>query len=91
MTPERLSATVRVLRWLSGELAAEHHALAHVPAQLASALLEEPAAGECRTCGGPMPPPSRTGRPRSMCLSCSPARGKVAEKSTVTTYPNQGE
>lgn len=83
LTPERLSAAVQVLRWLSTELAGERHALAHVPAQLAARLLEEPDAGSCRSCGGALPTPSGTGRPRAMCLSCSPRRGKLAQKSTV--------
>lgn len=62
-----------VLRWLAGQLAAEKHPLAHIPAGLASALLEVPAAG-CRTCGDPLPAPERTGRPRILCLACSPRK-----------------
>lgn len=75
---ERVGRAVHVLRWLSGELAAERHPLAHVPAQLARALLEDPAAGPgCTLCGGELPAAASTGRPRTRCLRCSPRRPAV--------------
>lgn len=77
MTPEqaarRLGATVTTLRWLAAELAADRHPLSHVPVQLADALMSEPAGG-CRGCGEPLPAPQRTGRPRVLCLVCSPRK-----------------
>jgi hypothetical protein len=82
---EQAGRAVHVLRWLSHELAAEKHPLAHVPAQLARALLEEPSAASCRSCGGELPAQERTGRPRVLCLTCSPR--KTREKSTVATEP----
>lgn len=77
MTPEqlarRLGNTAAVLRWLAGQLASEKHPLSHVPIQLANALADVPVGG-CRGCGEPLPAPQRTGRPRVMCLVCSPRK-----------------
>jgi hypothetical protein len=78
----RVSTCVLALRWLAGQLAAERHPLAHVPAQVAASLLEEQVGG-CRMCGAPLPQPARTGRPRSRCLRCSPSRRKPSAKSTI--------
>lgn len=72
-TARRLGATVTTLRWLAAQLAAESHPLAHVPVQLADALLTEPVGG-CRGCGEPLPTGNRTGRPRLLCLACSPRK-----------------
>lgn len=76
----RLGNTAAVLRWLAAQLAAEKHPLAHVPAELACSLVTAPAVG-CRSCGGSLPPRERTGRPRVLCLECSPR--KTPEKSTI--------
>lgn len=81
-TYRRLGNTVAVLRWLAAELAVERHPLAHVPAELARALLEDPVGG-CRACDGPLPAPARTGRPRALCLVCSPRR-KPQENASVS-------
>lgn len=75
VTAAKVGDVVRILRVLSGELARDRHPLAHVPQQLASALLDEPVEG-CQLCGGELPPPARTGRPRVRCLRCSPPRRK---------------
>lgn len=79
MTPEseylarRLGNAVTVARWLGRELASEKHPLAHVCAQLVAALTDLPVGG-CRGCGDPLPAPQRTGRPRVLCLVCSPRK-----------------
>ncbi|NYI78741.1 hypothetical protein [Nocardioides panzhihuensis] len=80
----RLGNTSAVLRWLAAQLAADKHPLAHVPADLARSLLDVPAEG-CRSCDGPLPPAERTGRPRVLCLTCSPRRGKPMQNATVKT------
>jgi hypothetical protein len=84
-----LSSAVKRLRTLSRELRAERHPLAHVAQQIANDLVDvrAPAApapigrfepsptGNCRQCGAPLPLPTmRRGRPRTLCLTCSPAR-----------------
>jgi hypothetical protein len=77
MMPDlRVGRAILLLRWLSRELAAEGSKLAHVPVQIADALVLQ--AGGCSLCGGPLPAPVGRGRPRSRCLDCSPRR-----KSTV--------
>jgi hypothetical protein len=78
----RTSTSVLALRWLAGQLAAERHPLAHVPQQIADALLEEPVGG-CSLCGAPLPTPARTGRPRSRCTRCSPPRRKQPANGTL--------
>jgi hypothetical protein len=85
----RLGNTVAVLRWLAAELAVERHPLAHVPAELARALLDPPDDG-CRVCDGPLPAPAQTGRPRVLCLHCSPRR-KTSVNVTVGADTNQRE
>jgi hypothetical protein len=73
-----------VLRKLAADLAAEGSGYAHVPADLARSLLELPPVGGCSLCDAPLPPPARTGRPRSRCLDCSPRRcRKPSAMSTV--------
>lgn len=68
----KLSNAAVLARWLAGELARERHPLAHVPAELAAALLDVPVAG-CKDCGAPLPV-QRKGRPRLFCLACSPRK-----------------
>lgn len=83
-----ISAAVRELRALASRLAAEHHPLAHVPQQIANELVDvrgpaptpvgpyEPSpTGNCAKCGRPLPLPTMgRGRPRTLCLTCSPRR-----------------
>lgn len=69
----RLGSAATVARWLGRELASERHPLAHVAAQLVTALTDLPVGG-CRVCGDPLPAPQRTGRPRMLCLVCSPRK-----------------
>lgn len=69
----RLGNVVGVLHWLAGQMAAEGSAFEHVPAGIARSLLGPPAGGR-RQCDGPLPAPARTGRPRVVCLSCSPRK-----------------
>jgi hypothetical protein len=83
LEPRRLSIVVLSLRWLAGELARDRHPLAHLPEQLADALLAEPDEAGCRVCGGPLPVPLGVGRPRVRCERCSPPRRKPIAKSTM--------
>jgi hypothetical protein len=83
VTPKQVGQAVQVLRWLASELAGERHPLAHVPQQVAAALLSGPGAGCCRLCGGPLPMPALTGRPRVRCERCSPSRRKLSAKSRM--------
>jgi hypothetical protein len=73
VTARRLGNTAAVLRWLAAQLASEKHPLSHVPMELANALTDVPVGG-CRGCGDPLPAPQRTGRPRVLCLVCSPRK-----------------
>lgn len=47
--------------------------------QLAVVIANPPTTGGCERCGGRMPPPTKYGRPRTYCTTCSPrkSRGKV--------------
>lgn len=92
LRPEPRSTSILALRWLAGQLAGERHPLAHVPSQVAAALLEDPVAA-CTLCSGPLPAPLGRGRPRSRCERCSPPRRKATANSTVEPpeEPNQEE
>ena len=79
----RLGQAVQVLRWLASQLASDRHPLAHVPQQVASALLAEPEQA-CRLCGGELPPRLiGAGRPRVRCETCSPPRRKSDANPTM--------
>lgn len=48
--------------------------------------------GSCERCGGPLPPPAATGRPRRLCETCSPRRVNVATVTPLhaATRPPRG-
>src|SRR5439155_24587690 len=84
LTTRQLGDVVRVLRWLSGELARERHGLAHIPAQVATILADPRPAAGCRLCGATLPPRSSgAGRPRVRCEQCSPSRCKSSANSKL--------
>lgn len=80
---DRLSASIKALRYLATQLRGEGHPLAHVPAQIANVLMEvraptpppvgggggqaESPTGNCRICGQALPLPSM-GRGRPRTL-----------------------
>lgn len=83
-----LSESIQQLRALHRQLRREHHPLSHVPAQIANRLVDikapapriasaqEPSpVGNCRKCGASLPLPTMgRGRPRKLCLTCSPTK-----------------
>ncbi|QWC83715.1 hypothetical protein KLP28_08630 [Nocardioidaceae bacterium] len=86
--PDEVTRIIHELRAFSRRLAAERHPQAHVPNLLANRLndarVPAPApprgkvsspTGNCRICGNALPLPSTgRGRPRTLCLTCSPPK-----------------
>lgn len=87
MTPleERLvrrqSNAAVALRALAAQVRAEGSRYAPVLLDLAAALTM-PLSGGCRICGGALPASAATGRPRVLCLICSPRRKAENQRKT---------